>query len=172
MGLSSKEIRESLALGMAFPPLPPVCNWWSHHPLAKIAFDGDTFYDLQKVFSVGINSLENAWKTIHSGTPQFLHAKITGQQNSLYSAFAKTGDRLTLEKMAEIEIKAMVNSGIPEDVAAADDLWESFQDKFETFVDQNGGNALAPTPKKYRPDWTKAQDVLEGKKPISDLGCN
>ena len=46
-----------------------------------------------------------------------MHNIITGQQNSLYSTFAKTGNRLTIEKMAEIEIQAMVNAGIPRDIA-------------------------------------------------------
>ncbi|WP_111307776.1 hypothetical protein [Confluentibacter sediminis] len=59
------------------------------HPLAKIAFNSDKFYDLQKAFSVSQNSLENAWKSVNSGIPINLHQQITGNQNRLYSAFAK-----------------------------------------------------------------------------------
>ncbi len=54
----------------------------------------------------------------------------------------------------------------------ADDLWESFQNKFQNFVDNNNGNALKTTPIKNRPDWDKVKDILEGRKPISDLGCD
>jgi hypothetical protein len=62
---------------------------------------------LQKAFSVSVNSLGG----------QSVHYAITGNQNSLYSAFAKTDEVLTIEKMADIEIKAMTNVGIPSDIA-------------------------------------------------------
>ena len=84
-------------------------NVGGHHPLSKIAFKSDKFYDLQKAFSVSINKLNE----ISVG----IHAKITGQQNSLYSAFAKKNEVLTIDKMADIEIQAMVNAGVPRDVA-------------------------------------------------------
>jgi len=89
-----------------------------HHPLAMIAFSSDKFYDLQKAFSVSVQSLENAWKTINAGIPINLHARITGNQNRLYTAFARTGEVLTLEKMAAIEIQAMVDAGIPRNIAS------------------------------------------------------
>ena len=46
-----------------------------------------------------------------------MHSTITGQQHHLYNEFAKTGQPLTLEVMRDIEIKAMVNSGVPSDYA-------------------------------------------------------
>ena len=78
-----------------------------HHPLAKSAFRGDKFYDLQQAFSVSANSLGG----------QAVHNAITGHQNRLYSAFKRTGEVLTLDKMADIEIQAMVDANIPRDVA-------------------------------------------------------
>lgn len=78
-----------------------------HHPLAKSAFKNDKFYDYKKAFSVSADALGG----------QSVHNAITGQQNKLYSSFAKTGEVLTLEKMANIEIKAMTNVNIPEDIA-------------------------------------------------------
>ncbi|MGG8496891.1 hypothetical protein ACQY1Q_10770 [Tenacibaculum sp. TC6] len=78
-----------------------------HHPLAKSAFKSDKFYDIQKAFSVSTESLGG----------QSVHYAITGNQNRLYSAFAKTGEVLTIDKMANIEIKAMVDAGIPENIA-------------------------------------------------------
>ena len=78
-----------------------------HHPLSKSAFRGDKFYDFQKSFSVSANSLGG----------QAIHYAITGNQNRLYTAFKKTGEVLTLKKMSEIEIQAMVDAGIPRDIA-------------------------------------------------------
>ncbi|GAA4276274.1 hypothetical protein [Aquimarina mytili] len=91
-----------------------------HHPLAKKAFEGDKFYDFQEAFSVSPNTLQNVWEAANPLEDIInVHNKITGQQNSLYSAFKRNnpGKRLSIEKMAEIEIQAMVDVGIPEDVA-------------------------------------------------------
>ncbi len=90
-----------------------------HHPIAKKAFEGDVVYDYQKAFSVKTSALDDAWKTANSGIPQNLHAKITGQQNSLYTAWkqANPNAKLTIDVIADIEIQAMKNAGIPEDVA-------------------------------------------------------
>ncbi|WP_314243203.1 fibronectin type III domain-containing protein [Empedobacter tilapiae] len=90
-----------------------------HHPLAKKAFEGVENYDYKKAFSIKPSSLEDAWKTVNSGIPQNIHAKVTGNQNSLYSAWRKENPLKQMEigEMANIEIKAMVNAGIPEDIA-------------------------------------------------------
>ncbi|MBF7091003.1 hypothetical protein IUY40_05575, partial [Flavobacterium sp. ALJ2] len=83
-----------------------------HHPLAKKAFEGATEYDYKKAFSISVNKLEDIGDI-------GIHAKITGQQNSLYSAWKKANPlkKMSIEDMADIEIKAMVNAGIPEDIA-------------------------------------------------------
>jgi len=52
------------------------------------------------------------------------------------------------------------------------DLWESFQDKTSEFVNSNGGNSTIIIPVKNRFDWDKVEEVLNGERPISDLGCN
>ena len=91
-----------------------------HHPLMKVAFEGDANYSLKKAFSISIDKLDDVWKQNNIGTIENLHAKISGSQNSLYTAFAKNraiGEILTIDKMAEIEIKAMTNNGIPKDIA-------------------------------------------------------
>lgn len=54
----------------------------------------------------------------------------------------------------------------------ADDLWESFQTTLSEFVNFNGANAQVLNPTKERPDWEKVQGVMEGNKPITNLGCN
>jgi hypothetical protein len=83
-----------------------------HHPLAKAAFEGDAAYDLNKAFSVSIEQLEK-----FGGIR--VHTKITGQQNSLYTAWknAHLNTKLTIDDMANIEIQAMKNAGISEDIA-------------------------------------------------------
>ncbi|EKB54077.1 hypothetical protein HMPREF9699_02120, partial [Bergeyella zoohelcum ATCC 43767] len=90
-----------------------------HHPLAKKAFEGVENYDYKKAFSIKPSSLEDAWKTVNAGIPQNIHAKVTGNQNALYSAWRKANPLKQMEigEMADIEIKAMVNAGIPEDIA-------------------------------------------------------
>jgi hypothetical protein len=90
----------------------------AHHPLAKSAFRDNfpteaafkQYYD--EAFSVSIPQLE---KFGGKG----IHAKITGQQNSLYTAWrnANPGAKMTIDDMANIELQAMVNKGIPKDVA-------------------------------------------------------
>lgn len=90
-----------------------------HHPMAKKAFEGDLAYDYKEAFSVKVTSLEDAWKTANQGIPQNVHGKITGQQNSLYSSWrsANPAKKLSVDEMADIEIQAMVNAGIPQDIA-------------------------------------------------------
>jgi hypothetical protein len=80
-----------------------------HHPLAKIAFEGAEGYDLNKAFSVSRETLGG----------QAIHDAISGNQNRLYSAWKRTNPnaKLTIDNMVEIEIKAMTNAGIPEDLA-------------------------------------------------------
>ena len=80
-----------------------------HHPLAKVAFEGDNLYKAENAFSVSRESLGG----------QAIHDAITGQQRSLYTAWKKANPnaKLTIDDMGSIEIQAMKNAGIPEDVA-------------------------------------------------------
>ena len=84
-----------------------------HHPLAKKAFEGAVGYDYKEAFSISKKVLDNI-----SGIKN-THTIITGQQNKLYSAWRKANPniKLGIEKMTKIEIQAMKNAGIPEDVA-------------------------------------------------------
>lgn len=84
-----------------------------HHPMAKKAFEGDLAYDYKEAFSVSTSELDNA-----AGIAN-IHPSITGQQNSLYTAWrnANPSKKLTIDEMADIEIQAMVNVGIPQDIA-------------------------------------------------------
>lgn len=62
--------------------------------------------------------MDCAWKSANSGVPINLHQQITSQQNIVHTELAKTRGVLTLQKMAQIEIKAMINKGILEGIAA------------------------------------------------------
>ncbi|MFD2555245.1 hypothetical protein [Sphingobacterium tabacisoli] len=55
-----------------------------------------------------------------------------------------------------------------------DALWNSFQDKIVTFVNNLQGNTVKNTAQIHRPDWAIVKDVLEGRKPLSVLStdCN
>ncbi|SMC42834.1 hypothetical protein [Cellulophaga tyrosinoxydans] len=93
-------------------------NVGGHHPLAKIAFELDKFYNFRNAFSVSANKLQEVWKSANPNKiAPIVHDKITGYQISLYKEFGRTGERLSLEKMAEIEIEAMVRAGIPKVIA-------------------------------------------------------
>jgi len=84
-----------------------------HHPLAKKAFEGHDAYSYRDAFSVSENKLNEI--TGFDNT----HNLITGKQNSLYTAWKAVNPNraMTINEMANIEIQAMVLSGIPEDVA-------------------------------------------------------
>ena len=89
-----------------------------HHPLSKQAFLKDRGYYYRDAFSVSIAKLKSVWRAANPNADLIdVHAKITGRQNSLYSAHAIKGEGLNLEDMADIEIQAMVDVGIPEDIA-------------------------------------------------------
>ncbi|MCI9338147.1 MAG: hypothetical protein HFH93_11530, partial [Lachnospiraceae bacterium] len=79
-----------------------------HHPMSKKAFEGVKGYDPDTAVTISDKKLSEFGVR---------HWDITGQQHSLYSEFAKTGKRLTLDAMKEIEIKAFINSGVPKDYA-------------------------------------------------------
>ncbi|QHI37095.1 hypothetical protein IMCC3317_24730 [Kordia antarctica] len=68
---------------------------------------------------------------------------------------------------------AIANSPIPNDVAffGSDALWESFQEKFSTFVYENGGNVELTPKETYRPTWEKIKKVLRGEISIDELDC-
>jgi len=56
----------------------------------------------------------------------------------------------------------------------ADALWTSFQNMISSYVNNNGGNAIALPTQIERPVWADIKDVVEGVKPLSTLNndCN
>lgn len=76
--------------------------------MAKSAFEGISQYDFKQALTVSQSKLTEFGVK---------HATITGQQKSLYTAFAKSGEELTMDAIRQIEIKAMTNAGVPIDYA-------------------------------------------------------
>ncbi len=58
-------------------------------------------------------------------------------------------------------------------IDGGDELWSTFQNNLELFINNpiNGGVSQKQTPQIERPNWEDIQDILNGEKPISDLGC-
>lgn len=79
-----------------------------HHPMAKSGFAENRVYDMKKAMTISQDKLDAFGVR---------HASITGQQHKLYNDFARSGKKLTLTSMKEIEIKAMTNVGVPKDYA-------------------------------------------------------
>jgi len=102
-----------------------------------------------------------------SGTRQFGYELNT---NGSYNFFVRGVDRFN-SNIVENSLY-VVTFGNP--FLGADALWVSFQEKLNSFINNpiNGGNSTIVSPIKNRPDWNKVQEVLNGQRPISDLGCN
>ncbi|MEW4923626.1 hypothetical protein [Algibacter sp. 2305UL17-15] len=80
-----------------------------HHPMAKKSFEGEVVYNANEAFSVSANTLGG----------QAVHNAITGNQNRLYSAWkrANPNKRMEINDMANIELQAMIDARIPENIA-------------------------------------------------------
>ena len=102
-----------------------------HHPMAKSAFDGNPNYNADNALTISQSKLNSFGVK---------HQTITGQQHSLYSAFDKTGETLTMNEMRTIEIQAMTNSGVPVDYAT------NAVDKAIQQLQQNGITAPSKIP--------------------------
>src|SRR5690606_15375745 len=100
-----------------------------------------------------------------SGTRQF---GFEANANGGYNFYVRGVDRFDSNIMENTAYATFVGNPFK----AADNLWVSFQHKLNQYVNNNGGESNTNAPVKYRPDWDMVKDVLEGKKPISDLGCN
>jgi len=100
-----------------------------------------------------------------SGTRQF---GIEQNTNGSHNIYVRGVDRFTSNLQENVSYA--ISLGNP--FFGADNLWESFQEKTKNFVNQNDGGSTTVTPVHNRPDWNKVKDVLEGRRPISDLGCN
>ena len=81
-----------------------------HHIPAKKAFEGAAGYDAKAALAIPKSELERLG---------IKHSTVTGAQNSLYRAFAKSGGQLSWEDIARIETEALVRAGMNDSVARA-----------------------------------------------------
>lgn len=100
-----------------------------------------------------------------SGTRQF---GFEQQRDGSYDFFVRGVDRFDSNVL---ELSSTILS-LGDTFSMPDALWESFQNRVNEFINSNRGTASISDPVKYRPDWEKVKDVLEGRRPLSDLGCN
>ena len=88
-----------------------------------------------------------------------------------YTFYTRGVDRMT----DGFESTAAENGTMISDpFANPDALWNSLKNNIYNFVENNSGDAqpLSNTPNIiWRPDWTKVRQVLQGDRPMSDLGC-
>jgi len=77
--------------------------------MAKKAFEKAKNYNKRNAFSVSNEALGG--KAVHNA--------VTGNQNRLYTAWKKAnpGKSMSVDDMAKIEVKAMTDAGIPDNVA-------------------------------------------------------
>jgi hypothetical protein len=106
-----------------------------------------------------------------SGTRQF---GFESNGSGGYNFFVRGVDRFdsnTMENSAYMS--SILNDPLkPDPFFGADALWESFQTRLSNFINLNGGSSFKTEPTKYRTDWEDVNDVINGTKPISELGCN
>lgn len=90
--------------------------------------------------------------------------------NGSYTFYTRGVDRIT------DALDAFVANKILDDpFQNPDALWNSFKLGIYSFTQGHAGTALTPSLSDnsvFRPDWNKVNQVLQGQRPISDLGCN
>lgn len=98
---------------------------------------------------------------------------LIANSNGTYTFYTRGVDRMTDSFESLMAENSNIILGSP--FYNPDVLWNSLKTKIFTFVENNGGSSVAPSPSQniiWRPDWTKVRQVLRGEVAISDLGCN
>lgn len=110
------------------------------------------------------------WEHPVSGNRDFGYVQNT---NGSYTFYTRGVDRLTngLGTAAQW-ISSQSGTTTLSPFAHADALWESFQSKISSYVNQNGGSATVVPAQKNRPKWQDLADVIDGVKPLSTLSSD
>jgi len=172
---------DDFVIGSTFEPYcedvqPSICQqetdlWNSNNPLGALIYIDIPMDDGVVVCSEYTNSY---WYFMTMNAPFAGNHPVSGTRqfgyeqgfDGSYNFFVRGVDRID-SGFAELLLSASGNAFF-----GADDLWESFQNKTRDFINNNSGNSTIVTPIKNRPDWNKVEEVLQGRRPISDLGCN
>lgn len=100
-----------------------------------------------------------------SGTRQF---GFESNGSGGYNFFVRGVDRFDSNMMAGLAYVRFVGNPF----SGAETLWKSFQRKMFENITMAGGTASVNPPVIYRPDWDKVEQILNGERPLSELGCN
>ncbi|MGB3181719.1 MAG: hypothetical protein WBB45_10035 [Cyclobacteriaceae bacterium] len=151
--------------------------WYSDDPigaLVKIDIapnDGVVICSEKENYSWKFMTLEAPIDMNHpvSGTREF---GIIENEDNTYTLYTRGVDRFTSNSQENIAFMIdLVTTGFPSPFQGADDFWKPLQMGVVNFVKDNGGQAVEGTVIKERPDWDKIKEVLEGSRPVSDIGC-
>lgn len=148
--------------------------WNSNNPLGSIIYIDIPFDDGVVVCTEYTNSY---WYFMTMNAPYTGNHPVSGtrqfgfEQNfdGSYNFFVRGVDRFDSNLVENVSFGL---DGFDNAFQGADDLWESFQNKTQQFINNNGGSSSIVTPVKNRPDWDKVQEVLNGERPINELGCD
>jgi hypothetical protein len=138
------------------------------HLILGMSQDGSVICSNQNSSSWTFTTIESPFDWSHpvSGNREFgLNQNLDGS----FTFFTRGVDRVaesTDEFMGNLPLMETAFDG-------GEELWAKLQDNIESFVNDpiNGGKAQKQTPTINRPNWEDVMDVLNGEKPISDLGC-
>lgn len=173
----------SLVDGSTFEPfceITSMCQtetdlWNSNNPLGSIIYIDITGDDGVVVCTEYTNSY---WYFMTMNAPYAGNHPVSGTRqfgyelnaNGSYTFFVRGADRFDSNTVENSLYIATLGNPF----FGADALWTSFQEKLNIFINNpiNGGSSTIVNPTKNRPDWNKVQEVLNGQRPISDLGCN
>lgn len=89
--------------------------------------------------------------------------------NGNYVFFVRGVDRI---QRAAVFTIAQMNPNWDSPFTPADQKWNAMQENLKNYVEAHGGVATINMDNIYRPNWNDIKDVLNGIKPLSDLGCN
>lgn len=89
--------------------------------------------------------------------------------NGSYVFYVRGVDRVHRKNVQRI---ARNLPGANSEFDGSDNLWNTMKQNLKNFVNNNGGIAVVNTNQIYRPNWNDVKDVLNGIKPLSDLGCD
>ncbi|MCQ0112474.1 hypothetical protein [Zhouia amylolytica] len=147
--------------------------WNSSNPLSSIIYIDIPMDDGVVICSKYANSywyfmtLNAPYAGNHpvSGTRQFGYEQ---NSNGSYNFFVRGVDRFE-SNIAE-NLAYVIGNGNP--FFGADNLWSSFQQKINQFVNNNSGSSNIIPAITNRPDWNKIEQVLNGEKSTSEIGCD
>lgn len=144
--------------------------WGSSNPLGSIIHI-EIPYDDGSVICSDYSSSQWKFSTIFA--PADTYHPVSGtrefgfEQNpdGTFTFYTRGVDRVRL-KVFEI-----LGGGGKKTFTGADNLWRSLQNGISNFVNNNGGQSVVQEPIIGRPDWDLIEAFIEGRVPISDIGC-